>query len=219
MQLPVYNQQGQKVSALEVSDALFGVKPKMAVLHQTVVAKQANARVAIAHTKTRGEVRGGGKKPWKQKGTGRARHGSIRSPIWRGGGITFGPRSERNFSQKINKKVRSTALRMALSDKAASEHLVVVDTIAFAQTKTKDMAMMIKSLPLKRGRTMIALPKVQKDLNRVLRNIDRITPIWAGSLNAADILKHANLVTTVEGMREMEHIYGGKSSKASKLSK
>lgn len=210
MQLPVYNSQGQKVSALEASDALFAVKPKMAVLHQAVIAKQANARVAIAHTKTRGEVRGGGKKPWKQKGTGRARHGSIRSPIWRGGGITFGPRSERNFAQKINKKVRSAALRMALSDKAASEHLVVVDVIFEAQAKTKDMAKLMKVLPLKRGRTIIALPKAQKAFNRALRNLDRVTPIWVGSMNAADILKHVNLVTTAEGVREMEKIYGNK---------
>ncbi len=110
MQLSVYNQKGSKVSTLEVSDAIFGVKVNPAILHQAAMAQSANARLARANTKERGEVSGGGKKPWKQKGTGRARQGSIRSPQWRGGGIVFGPRSERNFSKKINKRSRRCAI-------------------------------------------------------------------------------------------------------------
>ena len=117
MKVAVYNQEGKAVSTVELDPAVFGVKPNSAVLHQAVVAQQANARTALAHTKTRGEISGGGKKPWKQKGTGRARAGSIRSPIWRGGGIVFGPRKIRNFSKKLNRKVHRAAILMALSAK------------------------------------------------------------------------------------------------------
>lgn len=208
MQLPVYNQQGQKVSVIDASDSLFKVPVNAAVIHQAAVAQQANARRAIAHTKMRGEVRGGGKKPWRQKGTGRARHGSIRSPLWRGGGIVFGPRSERNFAKKINRKVRRAALLMALSDKAASSALVILDTLAPKERKVKAMAMILKALPLKRGGTLIALPQAEKATKRLTDNLRYVTPIWVGSLNIVDLLKNANLITTVEGVKEIEKIYG-----------
>lgn len=208
MQLPVYNQQGQKVSTLEVSDALFGVKPNPAVLHQVVIAQQANARQVGAHTKRRGEIRGGGKKPWKQKGTGRARHGSIRSPLWRGGGIVFGPRSNRNFTQKINRKMRRAALEMALSDKVSGQQLVVLESLVPSEKKTKAVTTILKALPLKRGKTILALPRALQELGRLMGNVRGLTPMWAGSLNTRDVLGHQNLVTTVEGVKEMEKIYG-----------
>lgn len=207
MKVPVYNAQGKEVSALEVSDAVFGVKPKAHVLHEAVVAQQANARVAVAHTKTRGEVRGGGKKPWKQKGTGRARHGSIRSPLWRGGGITFGPRSKRNFAKKINRRVKRAAILMALSDKVASAQLLVVDNLQELTPKTKLVAAMLRALPLKRGRTLLALPAPAKEIGRAAANIAKVTPLGTGSLNVVDVLKHVNLVTTVEGVKDIESIY------------
>lgn len=210
MQLSVYNQKGEKVSALTVSAAVFGVAPKPGVLHQAVVAQRANARVAIANTKQRGEIRGGGKKPWKQKGTGRARHGSIRSPIWRGGGIVFGPRSERNFEKKINQKVKRSAILMALSDKVAHERLLVVDEFSLQITKTKAVAQLLGYLPIKPGRTMFALHQKDKALGRLATNIERVTPIWVGSMNVVDLLRNTNLVTTVEGIKEMERIYGAK---------
>lgn len=195
------------MSTLEVSEVIFGVRPNAAVLHEAVVAQQSNARVAIAHTKRRGEVRGGGKKPWKQKGTGRARHGSIRSPLWRGGGITFGPRSERNFFKKINSKVKRAAFRMALSDKLASEALYVLQGVSDLK-KTKAIAAMLQDLPLKRGKTLFALTAEQKTIGRAARNLARISPISTGSLNVVDLLKHVNLVTTVEGIKDIEKIYG-----------
>lgn len=207
MQVPVYNQDGKEVSTLELNGRVFGVKMKAAVLHEAVVAQRANARVAIAHTKTRGEVSGGGKKPWKQKGTGRARQGSIRSPQWRGGGVVFGPRKERNFSKKINRKVRRAATLMALSDRAASSHLTILDSLKLAAHKTNAVAKMLRALPVKRGSILFALPVQMKEVGQLAVNIDRVTPIAVGSLNVVDILKHANLVTTVEGIKEMENMY------------
>lgn len=208
MRVPVYNQQGQQISTFEVSAAVFGVSPKPHVIHEAVVAQQANARVAIAHTKTRGEVRGGGKKPWKQKGTGRARHGSIRSPLWRSGGITFGPRKERNFAKKINRRVKRAAILMALSDKVAAGQLVVVDHLHGVTPKTKVVATTLRALPRKRGKTLLALPAAEKVMGRAATNIKGVTPIGTGSLNVVDLLKHVNLVTTVEGIKDIEKNYG-----------
>lgn len=207
MQLSVYNQKGAKVSTVEVSDAVFGVRANSSILHQAAVAQQSNARLARANTKERGEVSGGGKKPWKQKGTGRARQGSIRSPQWRGGGIVFGPRSERNFSKKINKKTRRTAIQMVLSDRAASGEIFVLDTFSMPDKKTKNIVHLIATLPLKKGKTMLALPSAAKQAGRLAANINRVTPMWVGSLNVVDLLNHVNIVTTVDGIREIEKMY------------
>src|SRR3989338_5627406 len=145
----LYNKTGQTVGEINLDPALFEVKADKALVHEAVVAQMANSRVVLAHTKDRGEVRGGGKKPWKQKGTGRARHGSRRSPIWIGGGITFGPNAWRNFALKINRRARRKALFMALSDKVASQAFVVVDALTVAQPKTREVASMLQALPLK----------------------------------------------------------------------
>src|SRR3989338_8393092 len=207
MQIAVYNTQGEQVRNLELNPGIFGIKPNSAVLHEVVVAQRANSRQVSANTKTRGEVSGGGKKPWKQKGTGRARQGSIRSPQWRGGGIVFGPRSERNFSKKINKKTRRTAIQMVLSDRAASGEIFVLDSFAIPDNKTKKAASLLQALPLKKGKTMLALPSSAKAAGRLAANINRVTPMWVGSLNVVDLLNHANLVTTVEGIKEIEKMY------------
>lgn len=145
----VYNQKGEAIKTLELNDQVFGVPMKVELIWQAVVAQLANARQNIAHTKGRSEVRGGGKKPWRQKGTGRARHGSIRSPIWIGGGVTFGPTKNRNFSKSINKKVRRKALLVALSDKAANNNVVVVDTFNLDKIKTKEMYAILHNLKLR----------------------------------------------------------------------
>ena len=208
MQISVYNQEGKEVSALEVSEAVFGVKENKTVIHQAAVAQSANSRSPIAHTKTRGDVSGGGKKPWKQKGTGQARHGSIRSPIWRGGGVTFGPRSNRNFTKKITSKMRRSAILMALSDKFSEKSIIVLESFQPKQAKTKEAANILKALPLKRGKIMLALPKDDKAAGRLAVNIKKVTPMWVGSLNVVDLLKNANLVTTVQGIKEIEKIYG-----------
>ncbi|KAA0205979.1 50S ribosomal protein L4 [Candidatus Uhrbacteria bacterium] len=124
----IYSQDGKSVGEMSLPEAYFGVKAKPKLVHEVLVAQQANRRKAVAHTKNRGEVSGGGKKPWKQKGTGRARQGSIRSPQWVGGGIVFGPRAERNFSVKVNRKAKQKALFMALSDKVANKSLLVIES-------------------------------------------------------------------------------------------
>jgi large subunit ribosomal protein L4 len=146
LKIKVYNQEGKEVGEEKLDPAVFGVKVKPELVHQAVVAQMAKARVPIAHTKTRGEVRGGGKKPWRQKGTGRARVGSTRSPIWRGGGITFGPRKNRVFAQKINKKARRKALLMCLSDKKASGWMVVLNKLELGKGKTKELVKVLESL-------------------------------------------------------------------------
>lgn len=142
----VYNQEGAIVGSQDLSEEIFGVKPKMAVIHQVVTAMMANRRQVLAHTKDRGEVRGGGKKPWRQKGTGRARHGSIRSPLWVGGGVTFGPTKERNFKKKINDKMRRKAIFMCLSDRVADKKLILLDEIKLDEIKTKRMVELIGKL-------------------------------------------------------------------------
>lgn len=143
LKIAVYNQKGEQIGDQKLNEAIFGIKINPAVVHQAVIAQLANVRKVLAHTKTRGEVRGGGKKPWRQKGTGRARHGSIRSPIWIGGGVTFGPRKERNYKLKINKKVKQKSIFMALSDKVANSKFILLDVLELPAAKTKEMAKLI----------------------------------------------------------------------------
>ena len=144
--LNIYNQKAEKTGDIEVSDKVFGVKMSEALIHQAVVAQMANERQVIAHTKGRAEVRGGGKKPWKQKGTGSARAGSSRSPIWIGGGVTFGPTKERNFSKKINKKMKQKALLMAISDRVKNGEIIVLDNLNTKEFKTKVMDTILKNI-------------------------------------------------------------------------
>ncbi|MBI5404939.1 MAG: 50S ribosomal protein L4 [Candidatus Kerfeldbacteria bacterium] len=195
----LYNLEGAAAGTTELPDRIFGVKVKSDVVEQAVLAQRNNARVAIAHTKTRGEVRGGGKKPWRQKGTGRARHGSIRSPIWKGGGVTFGPRNTRNFSVKINKKQKQQALFMALSDKVANERLILVDQLTLAQPKTKLFAQIMKKLPIK-GSTLVVLPGANMALIKSSRNIPGVTPIRGDSLNVLDVVKHVSILMPAESV-------------------
>ena len=166
--LNVYNQAGTVVSTRKPNAAVFDVKINPAVVQQAVVAQQANARPVLAHTKGRGDVSGGGKKPWRQKGTGRARHGSIRSPLWRGGGVTFGPTAERNFKLKINKKVRRKAILMSLSSKAADERIVLLDSLTLTAIKTKTLVSVLEALklwPVKEKKTKAAPAAVEQKTN------------------------------------------------------
>src|SRR3989339_1186928 len=156
MKATVYNMQGTKVKELELAKEIFGVQVNPHIMSQVIVAQQANARKVIADTKDRSEVRGGGRKPWRQKGTGRARHGSIRSPLWRGGGITFGPTNERNFSLKINKKAKRKALLMCLSDKAKNERIILVDNLELAEAKTKKFFQILLNLKLREKKNKLA---------------------------------------------------------------
>ncbi len=189
----VYNLEGQALRSKELPDRIFGVPVKPELVEQVIVAQRANARVAVAHTKTRAEVRGGGKKPWRQKGTGRARHGSIRSPIWKGGGVAFGPRPDRNPTMKVNQKTKQKALFMVLSDKLTSNHLVLVEALDLPATKTKAMATVLKKLPIEKS-ALIVLPEKNERLMKSSRNIPGVSTIRADSLNVLDIVKHRTVL-------------------------
>lgn len=199
----LFNQSGAEVGQMSLPASLFEVKPNPAVVHEAVVIQQANSRQVIAHTKGRGEVRGGGKKPWKQKGTGRARHGSSRSPIWVGGGITFGPTNQRNFSRKLNKTAKRKALAMCLSDKLSGGQLLAVDSLVLGEAKTKQIARVLKQLPKTGKRTLLLLEPSNSACARAARNMPRVTPLSAASMNVVDLLGHDIVVASKAAL---EHV-------------
>ncbi|MBM3204481.1 50S ribosomal protein L4 [Candidatus Uhrbacteria bacterium] len=204
--ISIYNQEGKHVGEMNLSDAIFGVKADAHLVHEVVVAQRNNARRTVASTKTRGEVRGGGKKPWKQKGTGRARQGSIRSPQWVGGGIVFGPNRERNFSQKINKKTKQKALFMALSDKLAGKQVCALESIATEPAKTKVLAKTIKQLPV--GKTTLLVSAGSSPLlARMTYNLPHVKLVTAGSLNILDVLQYRSIVFLKDAVPAFEKIY------------
>lgn len=200
MKVKIYNQEGKETGEQELDPEIFAVKIKPEVVYQAVIAQLANIRLPIAHTKTRGEVKGGGKKPWKQKHTGRARAGSIRSPLWRGGGVIFGPRKERVFKQKINKKMKKKALFMCLSDKAANNKLILVDKLELEEIKTKKMIKILENLPVKKEKTLIILGKNDKNIICSSQNIPFAKTVLADSLNVVDLLNYRYLLFLLEGM-------------------
>lgn len=204
LEATMYTMAGKEAGTLTLPAELFGVQWNADLVHQVVVGMQANARPTVAHTKFRGEVRGGGKKPWKQKGTGRARHGSRRSPIWVGGGTTHGPRAERDYTVKINKKMRAAALMSVLSKKWADGEIIFVDKLSFAEPKTKDAkaalvaiatASGIKELVTKRkNAAVIALSTKDELTEKSLRNMSNYTPEEVRNLNPVDLVTKKFLV-------------------------
>lgn len=212
MKVKVYNLEGKDVETMELSDAVFGVTPKKDVLHQVATGYLANRRQPLAHTKTKGEVRGGGKKPWKQKGTGRARHGSRRSPIWVGGGITFGPRNDRNYFVKINKKVKNLALRMALSDKLNNNALVVIDKIEIKEPKTKMVLAAVKNLFEALGKEMkgrgLLVADANKNVKQGARNLKELKSAASGDFNVMDAMGSDYLVLEKEAVAALEKRLG-----------
>lgn len=204
LNVKVFNNEGKVVGEQTLNPKVFGVKVKPEVVHQVVVAQAANKREAIAHTKTKGEVRGGGRKPWKQKGTGRARQGSTRNPQWRGGGVVFGPRSNRNFSQKVNKKMKRLALAMALSDKVVNEKLVVVDTISIPAGKTKQLQALFTHLPCKSDVRLLALGAYDSNVIRAAQNAAATGYCAADSLNVVDVLKYEYVVLDKAAVSKIE---------------
>jgi len=212
MQIKVYNQKGEAVGQVELPDKIFGLKINPDLIHQAVVTQLACRRQVLAHTKDRSEVRGGGRKPWPQKGTGRARHGSIRSPIWKGGGVTFGPTKERVFAKKINKKMKRKALLMALSSKVKDKEIVLLDKLELAEGKTKLMAEILDKLKsrlkkdLRKG-ALIVLPKGDQKIIRAVRNIPKIRTIGAKNLNVVDILSHCYLVVPQDSIKIIKKTY------------
>ena len=204
MNAKIYTRDGAESGSVTLPEAVFGVAWNADLVHEVVVGMQANARAGTAHTKDRGEVRGGGKKPWKQKGTGRARHGSRRSPIWTGGGVAFGPRNEKDFSVKINKKVRAKALATVLSKKLADQEVFFVDSLKMDEPKTKEAKAVVaalakgtgfESLVTKRKNTAIVV-LAERDLatEKSFRNFGNIEVVQAKDVNPVELLTYTYVV-------------------------
>lgn len=192
----VYNQSGEEIKDVTLDKSVFDVNIKPALVAEVAVAMLANQRKPYAHTKGRSDVRGGGRKPWKQKGTGRARHGSIRSPLWIGGGVTFGPSKDKNFTKKINKKVKINALRMVLTDRARQNNIIIFDDIKFNEIKTKAVADWLKIKPLVDKKILIVLNRYDKNIERSARNIPKVKVVPLSSLNLLELLEYPYLVLT-----------------------
>ncbi len=208
----VYNQSAEAVSDLNLSAKIFAVEANEELLHQAMVTQSANERQVLAHTKDRSEVRGGGRKPWRQKGTGRARAGSSRSPIWIGGGVTFGPRKERSFKKKINKKMKQKAMFMALSDKVNNKSLVVIDKLELKEYKTKKLNEIITTLEkkiLKNERRSILIINNAKDdkVKYSGRNLQGAKIINLENINIIDLLAYKNLLISEEAVKSLEKKY------------
>lgn len=195
---------GEVVGEEKLDSALFEVETKEGLIHQAVVAQMANRRQVLAHTKDRGEVSGGGKKPWKQKGTGRARQGSIRSPLWVGGGVVFGPRNDRNFHQKINKKMKRKALLMCLSDRAKEEKIIVLDKLELENFKTKKFLEILNKLPNKEKKTLLILADNDKKIIKSAANLPYLKTIESVNINVMDVLNNEFLMLPLATLKAVQ---------------
>ncbi|HWO94773.1 MAG TPA: 50S ribosomal protein L4 [Bacillus sp. (in: firmicutes)] len=200
----LYNQNGQNVGEIELNDAVFGIEPNKHVLFEAVVMQRAAMRQGTSKVKNRSEVSGGGRKPWRQKGTGRARQGSIRSPQWRGGGTVFGP-VPRSYSYKLPKKVRRLAIKSALSSKVQENNILVLEALSFEAPKTKEMVAVLKNLSLDR-KALIVTADVNDTVALSARNIPGVTVVPAAGLNVLDVLNHDKLVITKDAVEKVEEV-------------
>lgn len=210
IKIPIHNLEGEQTGTINLPEKIFGVKINNDLIYQAVNAQTANNRLHLAHAKDRSEVRGGGRKPWRQKGTGRARHGSIRSPLWRGGGVTFGPKLEENFEKKINKKARKKALFMVLTSKVQDKELIVLDELKIKEPKTKIMAGVIINnfREIKKPSILITIPKNDENVVIASKNIPHTKTILADSLNVLDLLSFKYLLIDKEAIKVIEETYG-----------
>lgn len=210
MDYPLYNQKAENVGKVDLPDRIFNLEINKDLVHQVVTSQASNKRQVIAHAKGRAEVRGGGKKPWRQKGTGRARHASIRSPIWKGGGVTFGPTKERNFKKKINKKMARKALFMVLSSKVKDKQLFVLDDIRLENPKTKEMAIILKNLSSLIGnnpKTLLVLPLMEDNVKRSSKNLPNLSAVEARNLNPLEILSYKYLVLVKDSIEALNKTF------------
>jgi len=211
MKVQVYNQNAEAIGEIEINDKIFAVKPSLHLLAEAVRVQEANARKGLAHTKTRGEVSGGGKKPWRQKGTGRAHAGSTRSPLWRHGGVTFGPTSDRNWSLKINKKAKTKALFMSLSDKAKDGRLIVIDGFNLEEVKTKEFVKIMQAFHAKIDtlgkKHMVVVANSTDKSVKASRNIPSVATALATSLNVKDVLKEDSMFVLKDTLPIIEKTY------------
>ena len=201
----VYNIEGKKVSDIDLKEEIFGIEPNEAIIHSVLVNFLANQRQGTQSTKTRAEVRGGGRKPWRQKGTGRARQGSIRAPQWIKGGIALGPKP-RSYKYTVNKKERRLAVKSMLSMKVLEQSLVVVDKLAFEEIKTKNMVSALNNLKVT-GKTLVMLPEKNENVQKSARNIEGVKTTLVNTINVYDLLKYNNLVVTLDTVKKLEEVY------------
>jgi large subunit ribosomal protein L4 len=204
--VPVYNTQGEQISETELRDDIFAVPINQALMHQALLRQLANARLGTHRTKTRGEVRGGGRKPWRQKGTGRARQGSIRSPQWRGGGTVFGP-TPRSYKQKMPRKMRRQALRSALSVKATESQVKVLDALEMGAPQTKEVLGLLQNLGVDSS-ALILLPQRDEVILRSVRNLPKVRTLVAQYLNVRDLLKYDYILMPLASLEVIEGILG-----------
>jgi len=217
----VYNQQAEAIGEQELIDEVFGLTVNPALVHQAMVAQLANTRSVIADTKDRSEVRGGGKKPWKQKGTGRARVGSSRSPIWIGGGVTFGPTNDRNFSQKLNKKMLGKAICMIFSDRLNSHDLVIVDDLDIKEGKTKELKAVIEKLlvvdsqgsQVAKPRALILTGASIDSVKLAGRNLPRVQVLNGQNINVVSLLRANKFIISQQAVAQLQQRYGAKPVK------
>ena len=203
--IDVYNIEGKKVDSVNLSEEIFGIEPNEAVVHSVLVNFLANQRQGTQSTKTRAEVRGGGKKPWRQKGTGRARQGSIRAPQWIKGGIALGPKP-RSYKYTVNKKERRLAIKSILSSKVLEKELTVVEKLELKEIKTKTMVKALADLKVE-GKTLIVLPENNQNVLMSSRNIEGVKTITANNINVFDLLKYTNLILPVDTVKKLEEVY------------
>jgi large subunit ribosomal protein L4 len=201
--IKVYNLEGKSSGEMELSDAIFAIPKNNELLQQVAVALLANKRQVLAHTKTRAERAGSGIKPWKQKGTGRARVGSVRSPLWKKGGIIFGPTKNRNFKKKINQKMKVKALALALSGKLAEKEMTVLENFKISEKKTKQMAAILKNLKIK-GSCLLIFSQKEREWKRYSQNLVRVSNALAGQLNVLNILNNKNIIFSQDSVKELE---------------
>ena len=203
--IDVVDMKGKKVSDLELAENVFGIEPNKAVVHSVLVNYLANQRQGTQSTKTRAEVSGGGKKPWRQKGTGRARQGSIRAPQWIKGGIALGPKP-RSYKYAVNKKERQLAIKSILSSKVLEKELTVVDKLEVKEVKTKTMVKALADMKVE-GKTLIVLPEKNNEVYMSSRNIEGVKTILLNNINVFDLLKYTNLVLPVDTVKKLEEVY------------
>jgi large subunit ribosomal protein L4 len=207
MKQAVLNTTGEKAGELELPEKVFGMTWNPDLVHQVAVIQQGNRRQVSAKVKDRGEVRGGGKKPWRQKGTGRARHGSSRSPIWTGGGVTHGPTTERNYKRKLNVKMRRKALLSALSEKFRQQQVIILDSLSSKEGKTKELATIFQGLPLEGKSTLLVLATLNQNLIRACRNIPYVRTIQAREMNLLDVMTTTYIVFEKESLSIVEKTF------------
>ena len=203
--IDVYDIKGKKVSDIELNEAVFGIEPNEAIVHSVLVNYLANQRQGTQSTKTRSEVRGGGRKPWRQKGTGRARQGSIRAPQWIKGGIALGPKP-RSYKYRVNKKEKRLAIKSLLSSKVLEENLVVVDKFNFKEIKTKQMADAMKNLKIA-DKALVILEDKNEIVQKSARNLADVRTISVATINIFDLLKYKKLILTQEAVKKLEEVY------------